>query len=170
MRWVQPPRDARLEIELTERDRRKAAKLLAKVPTSTKLVAIGIGAASPGRRWPLERYADVMNLLAQGIQRSVRDRVFSRRTWPGAQTRRPAATHSDHRQRSPPSRSMCGAGTMRSLPWERQRLRPSCRCDGLQSHRDFTPSARWRSEPLQQSVALRSALCSCARPAACDCS
>ncbi|MFZ0795577.1 MAG: glycosyltransferase family 9 protein [Candidatus Korobacteraceae bacterium] len=57
--------DAALEITLTERDRRKAAKLLANVPTTTKLVAIGIGAASAGRRWPLERYADVMNLLAR---------------------------------------------------------------------------------------------------------
>ena len=61
--------DPTLEIQLTERDRRKAAKLLAKVPDSTKLVAIGIGAASPGRRWPLERYADVVNYLAEdGVQ------------------------------------------------------------------------------------------------------
>lgn len=57
--------DATLEIQLTERDRRKAAKLLAKVPDSTKLVAIGIGAASPSRRWPLERYGDVVNRLTR---------------------------------------------------------------------------------------------------------
>lgn len=57
--------DARLEIELTERDRRNAAKLLAKVPISTKLVAMGIGAASPSRRWPLERHADVLNCLTR---------------------------------------------------------------------------------------------------------
>lgn len=57
--------DARPEIELTDRDRRSAAKLLAKVPTSTKLVAIGIGAASPSRRWPLEFYADAVNRLAR---------------------------------------------------------------------------------------------------------
>jgi len=29
------------------------------------LVAIGIGAASPSRRWPLERYADVVNCLTR---------------------------------------------------------------------------------------------------------
>jgi ADP-heptose:LPS heptosyltransferase len=57
--------DATLEIQLTERDRRSAAKLLAKVSDSTKLVAIGIGAASPSRRWPLERYADVVNCLTR---------------------------------------------------------------------------------------------------------
>ncbi|MGA2372434.1 MAG: glycosyltransferase family 9 protein [Candidatus Korobacteraceae bacterium] len=56
--------DATLEIQLTERDRRSAATLLAKVPDSTKLVAIGIGAASPSRRWPLEGYADAINRLA----------------------------------------------------------------------------------------------------------
>ncbi len=57
--------DATLEIELTERDRRGAAKLLAKVPDSAKLVAIGIGAASPGRRWPLKSYAEAVNRLAR---------------------------------------------------------------------------------------------------------
>jgi heptosyltransferase-2 len=57
--------DSTLEIQLTERDRRSAAKLLAKVPDSTKLVAIGIGAASPSRRWPLKRYADVVNWLTR---------------------------------------------------------------------------------------------------------
>ena len=58
--------DATLEVQLTERDRRSAAELLAKVPASTKLVAIGIGAASRSRRWPLGCYADVMNDLAKG--------------------------------------------------------------------------------------------------------
>ncbi len=57
--------DVRLEIELTERDRRNAARLLTKVPGSTKLVAIGIGAGSPGRRWPLDRYAAVVNHLSR---------------------------------------------------------------------------------------------------------
>ena len=57
--------DATLEIQLTERDRRSAAKLLAKVSDSTRLVAIGIGAASPSRRWPLKRYADVVNWLTR---------------------------------------------------------------------------------------------------------
>ncbi len=55
--------DGRIEIRLTERDRRKATKLLAKVSASTKLIAIGIGANSPGRRWPLQRYADVVAQL-----------------------------------------------------------------------------------------------------------
>jgi ADP-heptose:LPS heptosyltransferase len=57
--------DSTLEIQLTERDRRSAAKLLAKVSDSTRLVAIGIGAASPSRRWPLKRYADVVNWLTR---------------------------------------------------------------------------------------------------------
>lgn len=58
--------DAGLEIWLTERDRRRAEKLLADVPDSAKLVAIGIGAASSGRRWPLKRYAEAVNRLANG--------------------------------------------------------------------------------------------------------
>ena len=57
--------DATLEIKLTERDRRKAAQLLAQVPESAKLVAIGIGAASSGRRWPLKNYAEAVNRLAR---------------------------------------------------------------------------------------------------------
>lgn len=57
--------DGRLEIRLTERDRRKAAKFLAKVSGSTKLIALGIGANSPGRRWPLERYVDVVAQLSK---------------------------------------------------------------------------------------------------------
>lgn len=57
--------DGRLEIQLTDRDRRRAAKLLAKVPASAKLVAVGIGANSPGRRWPLKRYAAVIAQLSK---------------------------------------------------------------------------------------------------------
>jgi len=59
------PLDGRIEIRLTERDRRNAAKLLAKVPASTKLLALGIGANSQGRRWPLQRYADVVTQLSK---------------------------------------------------------------------------------------------------------
>ena len=60
-----PELDGRLEIHLTERDRRRAAQFLATVPASTNLVAIGIGANSPGRRWPLKRYAAVLAQLSQ---------------------------------------------------------------------------------------------------------
>ena len=55
--------DGRLEIVLTERDRRKAAKLLARISASTKLVGLGIGACIPSRRWPLWRYADLITQL-----------------------------------------------------------------------------------------------------------
>ena len=56
--------DDRLEIALTERDRRRAAKWLAEVSPATKLIALGIGAHSPSRRWRLERYAACVNQLA----------------------------------------------------------------------------------------------------------
>jgi ADP-heptose:LPS heptosyltransferase len=55
--------DGRLEIRVTERDRKRAGRLLAKIPVSAKLVALGIGAQSPGRRWPLKRYAAVVARL-----------------------------------------------------------------------------------------------------------
>jgi len=55
--------DIRPEIHITERDRRHAEELLAKVPRSAKLVALGIGAQSAGRRWPLERYAETVAAL-----------------------------------------------------------------------------------------------------------
>lgn len=57
--------DSGLEVQLTERDRKRATKLLAKVPAATDLVAIGIGAGSPNRRWPLNRYAQVIEQLAR---------------------------------------------------------------------------------------------------------
>jgi ADP-heptose:LPS heptosyltransferase len=57
--------EGRLEVHLTERDRRRAAKLLANVSPSTKLIALGIGAHSRGRRWPRERYARVIGQLSQ---------------------------------------------------------------------------------------------------------
>jgi heptosyltransferase-2 len=56
--------DDTLEIRLTERDRRKASKLLAQVAPSSTLIAIGIGARSSGRRWPFERYAQTLRQLA----------------------------------------------------------------------------------------------------------
>jgi len=55
--------DSTVELYVTERDRRSASRLLAKAPASARLVALGIGAASAGRRWPLERYADVVRHL-----------------------------------------------------------------------------------------------------------
>jgi ADP-heptose:LPS heptosyltransferase len=55
--------DSRLEVRLTDRDRRKAGQLLARSRPSIRLIAIGIGARSPGRRWPLERYAEVLTRL-----------------------------------------------------------------------------------------------------------
>ena len=57
--------DGRLEIHLTERDRRKAARVLTAVAASAKLIALGIGAHSPGRRWPLERYAQAITKLGK---------------------------------------------------------------------------------------------------------
>ena len=55
--------DGRLEVHVTEHDRRRAARLLATVPQAAQLVALGIGAQSPGRRWPLKRYAEVVTQL-----------------------------------------------------------------------------------------------------------
>ncbi len=57
--------DSRLEVRLTERDRQAARKLLENVPAGRRLIAIGIGARSPGRRWPLERYAKTVARLSQ---------------------------------------------------------------------------------------------------------
>jgi ADP-heptose:LPS heptosyltransferase len=55
--------ESRPEIQVTEQDRKRAARLLAKVPASARLVALGIGAQSPGRRWPLEQYAGTIKQL-----------------------------------------------------------------------------------------------------------
>jgi len=59
------------EIYVTEQDRKRAAKLLRRAPAEAKLVAIGIGARSPGRRWPLKCYCEIMGQL---------DRSY--RAWP----------------------------------------------------------------------------------------
>jgi heptosyltransferase III len=60
--------DSRLEVRLTGRDHRTASGLLASVPTSSKLIALGIGANSPGRCWPLSRYADTVSRLAERLR------------------------------------------------------------------------------------------------------
>lgn len=59
------PSDNTLEIRLTEPDRRRASQWVAPVASSAKLIAIGIGAHSPGRRWPLARYARTVSQLAR---------------------------------------------------------------------------------------------------------
>ena len=62
--------DSRLDVRLTGRDREFAATLLANVPASTRVIVLGIGAHSPSRRWPLERYAACVSRLAHkaGVQ------------------------------------------------------------------------------------------------------
>jgi len=60
--------DGRLEVRLTERDRASASRLLASIPATTRVIALGIGAASPGRCWPLNRYADCVSQLARQIR------------------------------------------------------------------------------------------------------
>ena len=58
-----PSCDGRLDIHVTAHDRRRADQLLDKVPASAMLVALGIGAQSPGRRWPPKRYAETIAKL-----------------------------------------------------------------------------------------------------------
>jgi heptosyltransferase-2 len=53
------------EVALTTEDREYANRVLHNVSASTVLLALGIGAQSPGRRWPLDRYAAVVNELAK---------------------------------------------------------------------------------------------------------
>jgi ADP-heptose:LPS heptosyltransferase len=62
------PQDSKLEIRLTQRDREFASKLLAKVPTSSRLVAVGFGGRSRSRRWPLENYAECLVQLQKHCQ------------------------------------------------------------------------------------------------------
>jgi ADP-heptose:LPS heptosyltransferase len=50
-------RDSALEIYLTSQDREYATRALGEAPDTCVVAALGIGAQSPGRRWPLERYA-----------------------------------------------------------------------------------------------------------------
>ncbi len=53
----------RLEVIITDRDRRRAHRLLADVSVDAELVALGVGAHSSGRRWPLNLYAKTVNRL-----------------------------------------------------------------------------------------------------------
>jgi heptosyltransferase-2 len=55
--------DTRLDVHLTARDRQCAAALLANVPCGKKVVALGIGAGSASRRWPLSAYARAVSQL-----------------------------------------------------------------------------------------------------------
>lgn len=55
----------RLEICLSENDRKFAAELLQHRDGGRLLVALGIGGGSPGRKWPLERYAQAVAELNQ---------------------------------------------------------------------------------------------------------
>src|SRR5271166_4397576 len=57
--------DSSLEVRLTERDREFASRLLANVPASTNVIALGIGAHGTSRRWPLERYAAFVSRLGR---------------------------------------------------------------------------------------------------------
>jgi len=52
-----------LEIRLTDNDRKFAAELLKHHEGGRLLVALGIGGRASGRKWPLERYAQVIALL-----------------------------------------------------------------------------------------------------------
>ena len=60
--------DSRLEIHLSERDRAAASRRLTMVPPATKVIALGIGAAGAGRRWPVEGYAECGLRLAQQMR------------------------------------------------------------------------------------------------------
>src|SRR5262249_23033453 len=57
--------DGSLDLRITDKDRREASRLLENVPPGSKLIAVGIGAGSVGRRWPVHRYAETCNRLAQ---------------------------------------------------------------------------------------------------------
>jgi ADP-heptose:LPS heptosyltransferase len=57
-----------LEVRLTERDREFASRLLANVPPSTTPIALGIGARSTGRCWPLKRYAESVARLTKQVR------------------------------------------------------------------------------------------------------
>ena len=57
--------NSKLEISLTNRDREFASKLLANVPASSALVAVGIAGGSASRRWPLENYAESLTRLGK---------------------------------------------------------------------------------------------------------
>ncbi len=58
---------AATEIGLTAEDCEYANRVLHNVPADSVLVALGIGAQSPGRRWPLERYSAVIDELSKKV-------------------------------------------------------------------------------------------------------
>lgn len=64
-------RDDSLDVHLTDEDRRIAQMQLAGSPPGSLRVALGIGAQSPGRRWPLERYAACVRELAKDFRLQV---------------------------------------------------------------------------------------------------
>ncbi len=61
-------KDRATEITLTMDDRAYANRALQNVNENSVVVALGIGAQSPGRRWPLERYAAVIDQLSNGFR------------------------------------------------------------------------------------------------------
>lgn len=58
-----PAESSHLEIRLSNSDERIASGLLADVAAGTVKVALGIGARSANRRWPVQRFAEVVALL-----------------------------------------------------------------------------------------------------------
>jgi ADP-heptose:LPS heptosyltransferase len=57
--------DKSTEIDLTPADRSYADRVLKNVSPDSVLIALGIGAQSAGRRWPLERYSAVIDGLCR---------------------------------------------------------------------------------------------------------
>lgn len=57
--------DKDTEIRLTAEDRDFADRTLQNVSADCILVAVGLGAQSPGRRWPVERYSAVIDELGE---------------------------------------------------------------------------------------------------------
>jgi heptosyltransferase-2 len=62
------PESARPEVFVTESDRDFATAHLSQHHEEELLVALGVGARAPGRRWPLDRYADLIHALNQHRQ------------------------------------------------------------------------------------------------------
>lgn len=59
--------DTATEIILRREEREHASRVLQGAPPDCILVALGIGAQSCGRRWPLERYAAVIQELSEEL-------------------------------------------------------------------------------------------------------
>jgi lipopolysaccharide heptosyltransferase II len=53
-----------LDVHLAQRDREYAEQVLRGTGKDSVLIALGIGAQSSGRRWPVERYAAMINELS----------------------------------------------------------------------------------------------------------